>query len=178
MRIIYFIIALLSTLPFLLAIFFLCVSAIWLQRYYPNAPTQKIANVIYSSEGSTKFEVLEGCSSLEIVIGRNTTTCDQHNQIVTIEYPTLQGFAVYQAITLREQLVPLGFFAQYRLVEITDAEGKIHYSTNNDFVDEIMRSFIGLWGKNEEVVLPLLATKDDSTYTVTISDAGVIQNEN
>ena len=172
-----FIIALLSTVPFILALSFLLFAAIWLQRYYPNAPRQQLARIVYTANGTTEIEIMKGCSSLRTMLSRKES-CASTSTVNKIELPTPQGFAVFESITLREQLVPLGYFSQYRLVKILDAEGKVQYQADNDFVDSLMNALMRFWGKQANVIVPLLATAGSTTYTVTISDTGPTQNEN
>lgn len=173
----HFIIALLSTIPFILTLFLLIFAAMWLQRYYPNTPMQQLARIVYTEKGTTDITIMKGCSSLHTILSRkescvNTTTANK------IELPTAQGFAVYESVALRDQLVPLGFFSQYRLVKILDAEGNVQYQAANDFVDSLMNIMMQFWGKRSDVIVPLLATAGGTTYTVTISDTGPTQNEN
>lgn len=161
---------------FIGVIVFLVVGSVWLSRFSPDLPTNKIASITVEKQvlgvSRINFAEVSNATALSTMLSRGNLTKEKQIQEFSTESQAI--FVTYEKIRLPTQFVPLGFTTLYRIRGITNASGDKSYNLEKDTIDQIFAKF----GMTERETVTVLARDRTTSYTVLVSVDGIITNEN
>lgn len=189
MKLIQTIIAFLALYVFVSTFVLLFVGMNWLRTFIPDSEKQAIANIEITQRGTTvgsgfTYNKVNAANALEVLVTRDISRATTDEEAVLAARSEIL-WAEYTKVTLPDALVPIGFRSMYKLVKISDVSGQTLYFHNDPLLSFLISiNFIkdeehdGSQTTIEKITLPLVASSDTITYTVTVDETGLHQEKN